>query len=89
MDDPDLLFWENLPDRFQKDERAKDVRLHKSTGVFDRSIDMGFGRKIDDGIHPLPDDSFHLGRLGNIRPDETVPGGRSKISEVLQISGIG
>jgi hypothetical protein len=89
MDEPDLLFWKTLPDRLQQDERAKDIRLHKDTGVFDRSIDMGFGRKVDDGIHALPDDRFHLGRLCNIRPDKTVPRGRSEIGEVLQISGIG
>ena len=50
---------------------------------------MGFGGKVDDGIHALVDQFLHSGGIGNVPPDEMVTGGMREIGKVLQISGIG
>jgi hypothetical protein len=80
------------PDQFQQIEGAYNVGLNKSIGIHDRTVYMGFGRKMTDGIDFMGIKEFgHRSRIANIGFNEDVL--RRKfgcdIHEVFGVSGIG
>ena len=73
--------------RFKERRRAEDVRLQEFVGTGDRTVNMRFGREMDDRIDPRHDfrDEFFV---ADIALHEGIAGVLGEISQVLGIPGI-
>jgi hypothetical protein len=83
MQESDLPFGKNLPDRLEKNESPEDIGLHKCTGIFNRPVHMRFGCEVNDGLYPFADYFFYSRGVRNVPSDEMITGRMRKIGEVF------
>src|SRR3989344_2168289 len=73
--------------RFEQRMKANDVGSNKSVGAaMNRSVDMRFGRKINDHIRS-PHKLCHKLRIANVPLDKTVARSRNTI-EIPKVPGV-
>jgi hypothetical protein len=83
MKETDRLLGENLPYGFEEDEGPKDIGFHEGAGVFNGSVDMGLGRKVNDGLHPFTDQFLYSRGIHNVPSNEMVTGRTREIGKVF------
>jgi hypothetical protein len=83
MKETDRVFRKDLPDRFEKNEGPEDIGLHEGTGVFDGSVDMGFGGKIDNSLDAFADQFLDSRGIYNIPSDEMITGRAREVGKVF------
>jgi hypothetical protein len=67
---------------------ALDVGLEEDVGVEERPVDVGFGREVDDRVHPregAPD----RGGVADVPADEAVARGAAGLAQVGEVAGVG
>ena len=77
-----------LAGRLQQHVGPVDIGPHERAGVHQRPVDMRFGGEVHDGIRVLRH-RVHVGRFGDIAPDEAEPGIAGHLREVFFAARIG
>ncbi|EKD34351.1 MAG: hypothetical protein ACD_75C02377G0001, partial [uncultured bacterium] len=75
---------------FEQGKRSFDIGSDKCSGAGDRTIDMGFRGKVDDGIDQFfPEQLRHQVTIADIPADKAIPLPFFYPRKVLQVAGIG
>ena len=87
------LIAEGLPERLrglQHRQGADDIGPGEGEGILDGTVHVGFGRQVDDAVHPVVgDDPQHRLEIADIGLDEEVVGPVLDVPEVREIARVG